>query len=341
MKKNAPISPIAVILNRLPYCLSSYVSCLLFLSVSSSADSSKPELTQQDILSMVEELSNWGRWGANDQLGAINLITPQKRRDAAQLVREGISVSLARDVETEPAADNPKPFVHTMLSDGQNLHAQWCSDNYSVSYHGFAHSHIDSLCHYVHQQTLYNGISSKVVTPEGATKLDIHNLKNGIFSRGILIDLPKLRGVNYLEPGTAVYPEDLDAWEKLTGLSISSGDVVLLYTGRWARRAAVGPWSDTQAGFHATSARWLKTRDIAVLGSDGGSEVSPSGIVGVSSPIHLLMLHAMGVHMLDNLDLEALSKTSRELSRWDFLLTVAPLSVKGGTGSPLNPIATF
>jgi len=110
---------------------------------------------------MVDELSNWGRWGADDQVGAINLITPKKRRQAAKLVRKGISVSLARDVETEPAADNPNPFQHTMLSDGQNLHAQWCSDNYSVSYHGFVRSHIDSLCHYVHRQTLYNGFSSK------------------------------------------------------------------------------------------------------------------------------------------------------------------------------------
>lgn len=319
------------------------LSLLVFQSVSVNFLQAQKEdpLTQSDILAMVEELSNWGRWGADDQLGAINLITPKKRKEAAQLVRLGLSVSLARDVETEPAADNPKPFVHKMLSDGQSLHAQWCSDNYSVSYHGFAHSHIDSLCHYVHEQTLYNGISAKVVTPEGAKKLDVHNLKNGIFTRGILIDGPALKGVDYLEPGTAIYPSDLDAWEKKAGVKIASGDVVLIYTGRWARRAAVGPWSGSQAGLHATSARWLRERDISVLGSDGGSEVSPSGIPGVNSPIHLLMLHSMGVHMLDNLDLEALSQKAKELKRWEFLITFAPLPVDGGTGSPLNPIATF
>lgn len=314
---------------------------ILFVSTFYLQAQSEDQLTQSDILAMVEELSNWGRWGADDQLGAINLITPQKRQEAARLVRLGVSVSLARDVETEPAADNPNPFEHTMLSDGQNLHAQWCSDNYSVSYHGFAHSHIDSLCHYVHEQTLYNGISSKVVTPNGAKKLDVHNLKNGVFTRGILIDGPALKGVDFLEPGTAIYPHDLDAWEKKAGVKIASGDVVLIYTGRWARREAVGPWSGSQAGLHATSARWLRERDIAVLGSDGGSEVSPSGIPGVNSPIHLLMLHSMGVHMLDNLDLEALSQKAKELKRWDFLLTFAPLAVDGGTGSPLNPIATF
>ena len=203
-------------------------------------------LTKSDIIDMVDELSNWGRWGADDELGAINLITPEKRRQAAKLVREGISVSMARDVETERAADNPNPFVHTMLSDGQTLHAQWCSDNFSVSYHGFAHSHIDSLCHYVHEQKLYNGFSAKVVTPNGAQKLDIHNLKNGIFTRGILIDVPALKSLDYLEPGTAIYPEDLEAWEKKAGIKISSGDVVLIYTGRWARREAVGPWSGSR-----------------------------------------------------------------------------------------------
>jgi kynurenine formamidase len=298
-------------------------------------------LTKLDVLNIVDEISNWGRWGANDELGAINLITPEKRRQAAKLVRDGISVSMARDVETEKAADNPNPFVHTMLSDGQTLHAQWCSDNFSVSYHGFAHSHIDALCHYVHEQTLYNGISAKVVTSDGARKLDIHNLKEGIFTRGILVDLPALKGLDYLEPGTAIYPEDLEAWEKKAGVTISSGDAVLIYTGRWARREAVGPWSGSQAGLHATAARWLGKRDISVLGSDGGSEVSPSGIPGVNSPVHLLMLHALGVPMLDNLDLEALGAKAAELNRWDFLLTVAPLPVQGGTGSPLNPIATF
>ncbi len=309
-------------------------------NLSLQAQDDRP-LTRDDIFAMVEELSNWGRWGADDQLGAINLITPQKRQQAARLVRLGISVSLSRDVETELAADNPNPFQHKMLSDGQNLHVQWCSDNFSVSYHGFAHSHIDSLCHYVHEQTLYNGVSAKVVTPDGAERLHVNNLKNGVFTRGILVDGPALKGVDYLEPGTAIYPRDLDAWEKKANVKIGPGDVVLIYTGRWERRAAVGPWNGTQAGLHATSARWLRERDIAVLGSDGGSEVSPSGIPGVSSPIHLLMLHSMGVHMLDNLDLEALSQKARELERWDFLLTFAPLAVEGGTGSPLNPIATF
>ena len=286
---------------------------------------------------MSKELSNWGRWGADDQKGTLNLITPQKRKEAASLVTEGISVSTARDVLKTIAPDNPRPFMHTMVGFGE----QWNSDNYSVSYHGFAHSHMDALCHYLHEGTMYNGFSGSEVTKTGAGKLDVRNAKEGIFTRGVLIDGPKLKGVKYLEPGTALYPEDLDAWEKMAGVKIRSGDAVLLYTGRWARRDELGPWQSGAAGLYASSARWLKARDIAVMGSDTGSDVQPSGIDGFSSPIHMLMLHVMGVPILDNLELERLAKQCDELNRYEFLLTVAPIPVEGGTGSPLNPIATF
>ena len=293
--------------------------------------------TAEDVEVMIKELSNWGRWGADDQKGALNLITPQKRKEAAALVTEGISVSTARDVIKTIAPDNPRPFIHTMVG----LGPQWNSDNFSVAYHGFAHSHMDALCHYIHEGKLYNGVSASVVTETGAAKLDVRNIKEGIFTRAVLIDGPKLKGLKYLEPGTALYPEDLDAWEKMAGVKIKRGDAVLLYTGRWARRDELGPWQSGAAGLHASSARWLKTRDIAVMGSDGGSDVSPSGIEGFTSPIHMLMLHVMGVPILDNLELERLAKQCAELDRYEFLLTLAPIPVKGGTGSPLNPIATF
>lgn len=286
---------------------------------------------------MIKELSNWGRWGDQDQKGALNLITPAKRKEAAALVEEGISVSLARDVIKTIEPDNPRPFMHTMVGYGK----QWNSDNYSVAYHGFAHSHMDALCHYIHEGKLYNGFSSGVVTDSGAGKLDVTNIKEGIFTRAVLIDGPKLKGVKYLEPGTALYPEDLDKWETMSGTKVRQGDAVLIYTGRWARRDELGPWSSGAAGLHASCARWLKERDIAVLGSDGGSDVSPSGVEGFGSPIHLMMLHVMGVPMLDNLELERLAKQADELDRYDFLLTLAPIPVEGGTGSPLNPIATF
>ncbi len=216
-------------------------------------------------------------------------------------------------------------------------------DSYKVSYHGLAHTHLDSLAHVFFQGKMYNGFSQKEVTEKGAGKLDIHNLKNGIFTRGILIDIPRLKGVPYLEPGTAIYPEDLEAWERQAGIRVSSGDVVFVRTGRWARRAALGPWDAFQsaAGLHISVARWLKERDVAMIGGDAANDVTPSGIEGLAFPLHRLAIVALGVHIFDNADLEALSQTAARLNRWEFLFTVAPIPMPGGTGSPVNPIATF
>lgn len=301
-------------------------------------------MTQADVERLYKELSNWDRWGKDDQLGALNLITPEKRRQAAGLVREGTSVSLARNAETVAAPDNPTPFLHEVLATGSEPGNQWAMDNFSVNYHGFAHTHIDSLCHLLYQGRMYNGYPASEISQAGTRKLSIHNLKTGIFTRGILIDIPKLRGVPYLEPASPIYPDELTAWENRAGVKVSSGDVVFFRTGRWARRAKEGPWSvemDGAAGLHASCAKWIRERDVAMVGSDAALDVIPSGVPGVSNPIHLLTLNAMGVHIFDNCDLEAVSAACDKLQRWEFLITASPLPVEGATGSPLNPIATF
>jgi len=295
----------------------------------------------QDFARAMTELSNWGRWGKEDQLGALNLVTPQKRKETLALVRDGVSVSLAHDVEKEKADDNGSPFVHTMDRTGTNNTGFSCADTFKVSYHGMAHTHIDSLCHMFYEGKMYNGFSQAEVTASGAQKLGIQNLKQGIIARGVLIDIPWLRGVPYLEPGTPIYPAELDAWEKKTGLQIKPGDVVLIRTGRWARRAAVAPWSGKFAGLHGACASWLKKRDVAVLGSDAASDVLPSGVENIAMPIHQLTLISMGTWILDNCDLEAVSAAAKERNRWEFALIVSPLAVQGGTGSPVNPLATF
>ena len=302
------------------------------------------KMTVADVERQITELSNWGRWGKDDQIGTLNLITPQKRIDAARQVKLGISVSLARPPEEKRDLDNPNPFIQRMLSTGGKGGSPWAVDNYSVSYHGYAHTHMDALCHLFYRGQLYNGFTHDAVTNEGANKLSIHNQINGIFTRGVLIDIPRLRGLEYLEPKTAIFPDDLDAWEKRTGIQIGSGDVVFIRTGRWARRDALGAWDvgkEGLAGLHASCAKWLKKRDIAMLGSDAASDVVPSQIDGITHPVHLLMLHAMGVHIFDNCDLEELGRVTDKLKRWEFLLTASPIPVKGGTGSPLNPIASF
>lgn len=303
----------------------------------------QPTVTKADVDAWMESLSNWGRWGEEDQKGAINLITAETRLAAAKLVTKGISVSLARDVEKEEAVDNPRPFGHKMLNVGLNNPGQFVSDDYQVSYHGYAHTHMDSLCHMAFNGKMYNGFEQAEVVAEGAAKLAVTNFKEGIFTRAVLMDIPRLKGVDWLEPGTPIYPADLDAWERQANLKVGSGDVVLIRTGRWARRDQEGPWdvSKLSAGLHASCARWLKERDAAILGSDAASDVSPSLVKGVNQPIHQLVIIAMGMPIFDNLDLEAVAAEAARQNRWEFLVTAAPMAVGGGTGSPFNPIATF
>jgi hypothetical protein len=286
---------------------------------------------------LFQQVKNWGRWGKDDQLGSANLVTAAKRKQAVALVKDGTTVSLAHNVLTEKAEDNSNPFEHTMLR-GNNM------DRYAVSYHGYAHSHIDALCHILYKDQTYNGYArADVNTEKGCTKLGIDNLKNGIVTRGILVDIPRLRNLPYLEPGTAVYVEDLEAWEKKAGVKIASGDAVFLRTGRWARREKLGPWNVGQsaAGLHASVAPWIKERGVAFLGSDAAEDVTPSMVEGITLPIHTLMITALGMNLLDNQDLEALGATAVRLNRWEFMLTIAPVPVTGGTGFPLNAIAMF
>jgi kynurenine formamidase len=285
-----------------------------------------------------KDLSNWGRWGKDDQRGALNLITPAKRKQAAALVKEGVSVSLSADADTVQAVDNPTPYEVVM----QGI----ASDRIAVSYHGIAHTHLDSLAHINEQGVFYNGYrpDPDEVMKNRHSKNSIHNVKQGIFTRGVLIDIPRLKNVPYLEPGTPIYVEDLEAWEKQAGVKVGAGDALFVRTGVWARRKALGPYlrgraeGGRSAGLDPSVIPWLKARDIALLASDHPQYVSPSALRGA---VHDFALVYLGVHLIDNCDLEALGDAAAARRRWEFLLTVSPLAIPGGTGSPVNPIATF
>jgi len=310
-----------------------------------SLTSKRVRLTDNDVNGMMHSLSNWGRWGKDDQLGALNLITSAKRKQAAALVKEGLSVSLAHDAIKQKSFDSP-PFEHRMVETGLMADKRGAADVYSVQYHGFTVTHPDALCHVFYGDKMYNGFSKTEVTQDGAAKLSVNNIKAGIFTRGVLMDLPRLFGGDYLRGGRAIYPDDLDAWEKQAGVKVESGDAILIRTGRWARFKAEGEWDPltNSAGVDVSCMPWLKQRDVAVLGSDLASDVMPSGVAGTAPgflPVHLIAIAAMGVPILDNCDFETLGETAAARKRWAFLLTVAPLAVEGGTGSPVNPIATF
>jgi len=284
-----------------------------------------------------KKIANWGRWGPADELGALNLVTADKRRQAAALVRTGHAVGLAHSPLTQKDLDNASPFEHTM-------NRGFTTDVYRVMYHGYAHSHMDTLCHILYKDQTYNGYArADVNTEQGCTKLGIQNFRNGYVTRGVLMDIPRLKGLPYLEPGTPIFVEDLEAWEKRAGVKVSPGDALLVRTGRWARRAALGPWNVGQnaAGLHASVGEWLKTRGVALIGSDAALDVVPSLVQGINLPVHTLAITALGVNILDNQDLEGVGELAARQKRWEFLLTVAPVPVVGGTGFPVNALATF
>jgi kynurenine formamidase len=294
-------------------------------------------VTNADFDAYFQKVKNWGRWGASDELGTLNLITPAKRKQAASLVRAGQSVGLAHSPITERDPDNASPFEHTM-------NRGFTTDTYRVSYHGYAHSHLDTLCHILYKDQTYNGYArADVNTEKGCTKLGIQGFRNGYVTRGILMDIPRLKGVPYLEPGTPIYVEDLEAWEKRAGMKVGPGDALLIRTGRWARRADKGPWNVGQnaAGLHASVGVWLKARGVALIGSDAALDVVPSLVEGIGLPVHTLAITAFGLNILDNQDLEALGTLAAAQKRWEFMLTVAPVPVTGGTGFPVNALATF
>ena len=316
--------------------------------LSSQGGAANHNVTQADMDRWKKELSNWGRWGKDDQKGTLNLITASKRKQAAGLVKEGFPVSLSRDAATEKDIENTAPYEQVMIRDGSDRTS--ASDRISVQFHGLSHTHLDSLAHHFVNDTMYNGYPRKdfVTMQGGAAKNAIINVKNGIFTRGILMDIPRLKGVEYLEPGTPIYVEDLEAWEKQAGVKVSAGDAIFIRTGRWVRRAKLGPWETTkQAGLDPSVIPWLKKRDIALLGSEAALGVRPLlSTTQVNNPdddqlVHNFVLYALGMPLFDDCDLTALSEAAAARKRWDFLLTAVPLAIVHGTGSPINPIAMF
>ncbi len=312
---------------------------IALVACAAGVDSQEPRTPRnlEEFDALFQEYNNWGRWGADDERGTMNLITEEKTREAAALVRRGVTVSLAHNPIPDEAVDNPDAaFNHTM---GQSLR----SDTYEFTYHGYGVSHIDSLCHFLWNDRLCNDILPSESTPDGCGKLGIQNLKTGIVTRGILLDIARLKDVPYLEPETPIYVEDIEAWEQEAGITVSPGDVIFVRTGRWARRAELGPWqiSNSSAGLHASVLPWIKDRGVAFVGSDAATDVMPSMVEGIRQPVHTMLIAGFGTNIFDNMDLEALADRAAQENRWEFMITAGPIPVEGGTGSPLNPIAIF
>lgn len=311
----------------------------LALWTAGAAAQQPPGMTAEQYDALFAAVNNAGRWGADDARGTLNHITAETRLAAARGVRTGRTVSLSRQLEPGdvPGALEPMAVTPFSLDDGA-IH--WEAERLGLVFHGYAFSHVDSLAHAAFRGRAYNGPARP-----GAdrSRLSVETMKDGLVSRGVLVDLPALRGVEYLEPGTLYTPADVEAWEKKAGVTIGAGDVLLVRTGRWVRQRALGPVdpTKTQAGPHPSMAEWLHRRRVALAGDDGANDRAPSVVPGVSHPFHQLALVAMGMPLLDNMDLDALAAECASAKRWTFLFVGMPLRIKDATGSPLNAVAMF
>jgi kynurenine formamidase len=297
-----------------------------------------PTMPAAQFQRMMGDLSNWNRWGKDDQKGAINLITDAKRKAATGLVKSGVSVSMSHSPLTEKTVDNPSPFELTMLGrPGLSVGL----DSWKISHHGYTFSHLDALCHYTFEGKMYNGYAASEVTTTGCMKDGVDQMREGILTRGILIDIPRLKGVPYLEAPTAITKADVEAWLKKVNIKLTPGDAIFVRTGRWGKRAAVGPFSiqGNSAGLLISAGPLLK--DVSLAGSDVGMDVAPSAVEGQGTPVHTFLLVALGVPIMDNADLEAVADTAARLNRWEFMVSVNPIAVTGGTGGLVNAVATF
>ena len=308
---------------------------------------------EAQVLDWMESLSNWGRWGEDDQLGCLNLITQKKRIQAAALVQDGIPVSCARPISTDMNADVTFQVQRFMVDSGEGRMEDSPERQYArrgaaefigMVFHGQSITHIDAMSHYSWKGNLYNGKPANLITSrQGAQTHSIEAAYSGIITKGILLDLPKLRGVEYLDPNEPVMPLDLLEAEEAQGVKIEEGDILLVRTGNYKMRLANPP---AQSGEPMTACQvactpLFKERGIAMLGTDTSNDFRPSHYSTVGSPLHTMCLVTLGLWLIDNANLEELSEACARRNRYEFMLTLAPLRLHNVTGSPVSPIALF
>jgi kynurenine formamidase len=302
------------------------------------------KLSAADFQELYQRLRGQPAWGSGDRRGALNYLTPARMLAAAGEVTLGRSVTMASPMAGS-AADNPEPgamhMKHLPAEPSAAAGLSFAFDQLTMNVHGDVDSHIDALCHVAYQGALYNGVAPESVTTQGASALSIDDIRDGIVGRGVLLDIPALHGVPWLEPGDHVTAADLVAAQQAQRVQVGPGDLLFVRVGHRERREELGPWDAAAArtGLDPYAMEYLAERQVAALGSDGNNDTAPSVVDGVDFPIHVLAINALGLHLLDYLQFHDLLGVCREAGRWSFLCTIAPLRLPGGTGSPVNPIA--
>lgn len=297
--------------------------------------------TDDDVDRMIATVSNWGRWGADDQLGTPNFITPTMRVAAAGSVRTGRTVSLAHERPVNDPAGIRSFTYHNLHYTDPLPEEAGTIDEIGMIYHGYTVTHIDALCHFFTpegREGMYNGYPVDLVTDAGAGKLGVEVMgEHGIVGRGVLLDVAAVRGAP-LALGSVIRPEDLEAAETRQGVLVGTGDVLFVRNGQAARNGY-----ESGTGMHPDCLPWLHAREVAALGHDGDGDVHPPlpGFARWTEPTHMIALPWLGLPLLCGCDLEAISAACAAEGRWSFLVTIGPWRFKGATSSPVNPIAMF
>ncbi|MDA1298434.1 MAG: cyclase family protein [Chloroflexi bacterium] len=308
--------------------------------------------TEDQLISWLnKDLNNWGRWGPDDEKGTLNHLSTEKTRSAMALVEDGATVSCARNISYDHAPDTPRPPHYFMVrtgfdhKEGEPIERQVAIDYFGLVFHGHSVTHIDSLAHFFWDGKMYNGFPmSDVSTDQGARRNNVLAAHGGIVTRGVLVDAPYLRGTELVERGDGVGMDDIEKAVTQCGVTVEKGDVLLMRTGQLGHREKTGGvdvWSSGSAGPKPEILPFMHEREIAVMGSDTGNDVAPTGYQKFTNPVHQVGIVGMGLWILDNAWLDDLAEECRSRGRWEFAISINPLRIPNATGSPVNPIAIF
>jgi kynurenine formamidase len=311
----------------------------------------KKPTEEQLIKWMHEDLSNWGRWGKDDQKGTLNHLSPEKTKAALALVESGDTVSCAANISFKSAPDVMRQPQHFMVRTGYDHKAgepperQVAMDYFGLVFHGHSITHVDALSHFMWGDKMYNGYPiSEISTDEGARKNNVLAANGGIVTRGVLVDAPMLRGTKLVERGDGVGMDDIEKAEARCGFKVETGDVLLMRTGQLGERNRAGGVDVAASGSAGPKPEilpFMHEREIAVMGSDTGNDVAPTGYKKFTNPVHQVGIVAMGLWILDNAWLDDLAEACKARGRWHFAISINPLRIPNATGSPVNPIAIF
>jgi kynurenine formamidase len=284
-----------------------------------------PVPTTDELDVLFESLRNWDRWEEGDQRGTLHFLTDERRAAAARSVVTGESISLSHDARDSNGIEGYEA----------------ARDHLALDVHGLWTTHVDALSHMFVRGLMYGGRPASEVRSDGARSNTVLTLADGVVGRGVLLDVPRALGCEYLDTGQVVTVADLEAAETAQGVRVGSGDILIVAWGREARRRATRGF-DGFSGLHAECLPWLAEREVAVLGSDGISDPMPFvGTPGWPFPVHQIGIVAMGLHLIDNVRVAPLTTRCAESGTWTFLFTMAPLRIPKGTGCPVNPVAVL